>query len=409
MPNLNCNKINPTAAALPEFIKNKLMGHEADWIDQRKNGKPLVLGKHPGPNALMLQSNDYLALAKHPTIVKAQVDALQSLDHEVLMSAVFFHEGSSNKLFEQRMAAFVGYENAILSQSGWAANVGLLQVIADENTNVYIDFFTHMSFWEGIKSAKAKATPFRHNDVAHLESLIKKNGPGIIMVDSIYSILGSFTPLIAIANLASQYGCALVVDESHSLGTHGPNGAGLVAALGLQDQVHVITASLAKAFAGRAGMIFCSGKVARCFPFVSHPAIFSSALLCHEIAGLAATLDLVLEADERRKSLYEKSDYLRTHLSALGYHLSSESQIVSLESGTEAQTEILRDALEARDIFGAVFCSPATPKNRALIRFSVHSHLTYQELDKIISVCDEIRDEVGMKEWKSTKRHLKSN
>jgi CAI-1 autoinducer synthase len=282
-----------------------------------------------------------------------------------------------------------------------------MQAIADENTNVYIDFFTHMSLWEGIKSCGAKPFAFKHNDVAHLEKLIKKNGPGIILVDSVYSTMGSISPLKEIADISSQYGCAFVVDESHSLGTHGPKGAGLVAELDIRDKVHFITASLAKAFAGRAGIIICSEAVAKSFPYIAHPAIFSSVLLAHEIAGLSATLELIIQADDKRKQLHQKSRYFRDSLSSLGYNLDSVSQIIGLEAGTETETELLRDALEERNVFGSVFCTPATPKNRSLMRFSLNSDLTYEQLNYIIKACDEIRDEVGMWEWRSTKRKPK--
>jgi CAI-1 autoinducer synthase len=393
-------------AILPRFIAKKLAFYEKDLFADRKNGKFLVLGKAPTQNGVILQSNDYLSIAKHPEIIKKQVEVLSANSGALVLSSIFFHEGCQKSDFEQRFADYVGYEKAILAQSGWAANVGLLQVIADESTPVYIDFFAHTSLWEGIKSAGAKAVAFKHNDVEHLEKQIQKNGPGVILIDSVYSTLGDVAPLKEIANLSDRHGCALVVDESHSLGTHGPKGAGLVAELGIGDKVHFITASLAKAFAGRAGVVFCSNEVARCFPYVSHPAIFSSTLLPHEIAGLSATLDVIIGADRRRASLHRKAEYFRKGLDSLGYHLDSQSQIVSLEPGLESNTELLRDALEERDVFASVFCAPATPKNRALMRFSVNSEITYAQLDYILRVCDEIRDEVGMREWRSTKRRI---
>jgi len=320
------------------------------------------------------------------------------------MSAVFMHDGSDKAIFEADIAGFAGFESAILCQSGWAANVGLMQVIADSSTPVYIDFLTHMSLWEGIKSAGAPFHTFLHNDAAHLEKLIQRHGQGIILVDSLYSTTGDIAPLADIVDIANRYNCISVVDESHSLGTHGPEGRGLVAALGLTDRVHFITGSLAKAFAGRAGIIFCSKRFAQCYPYMAHPAIFSSALLPHEIAGLAATLKIIRKGDDRRKKLHENAMYLRQGLFDLGYAIVSQSQIISLEPGTEPETELLRDALEERNVFGSVFCAPATPKNRALMRFSLHSGLRREELDHVLRVCEEIRDDTGMWNWKSTKR-----
>jgi 7-keto-8-aminopelargonate synthetase-like enzyme len=162
--------------------------------------------------------------------------------------------------------------------------------------------------------------------------------------------------------------------------------------LGLTNQVDFITLSLAKTFAGRAGLIACSQRFAGYFPYISFPAIFSSALLDHEIAGLRATLEVIKESDNLREDLKIKSSYLRKELKQLGYKVESQSHIVSIESGNEERTETLRDALEERNIFGSVFCSPATPKNRALIRLSVNSKLSYDQLDYIIKCFRDIKD-----------------
>jgi CAI-1 autoinducer synthase len=196
-----------------------------------------------------------------------------------------------------------------------------------------------------------------------------------------------------------------VVDESHSLGTHGANGEGLVVELGLAGQVHFRTASLAKAFAGRAGFIACGNGANEYIKSESFPTIFSSALLPHDIAGLQAALEVIHDEGWRREQLHLKATYLRERLDELGYNLNnSASQIMSLESGTEQQTIILRDALESRGVFGSVFCAPATPKTRSAIRLSVNAMLSEAELESVVQVCRDIRDEVDLPSWPSTRR-----
>jgi len=204
--------------------------------------------------------------------------------------------------------------------------------------------------------------------------------------------------------LGEKYQCVLVIDESHSIGTHGPNGRGMVFELGLTNRVHFVVASLAKAFVNRAGIIACSKEFAGYFPYVSRPAIFSSAMLPVDSAGLSATLEIIFEADDKRKRLHENANHLRQNLDQLGYNVSSSaSQIIAIESGSEENTEILRDSLESRGVFGAVFCRPATPKNRSIIRLSVCASLTCLELKHIVQVFDEVKDETGMSSWKSTR------
>jgi CAI-1 autoinducer synthase len=165
------------------------------------------------------------------------------------------------------------------------------------------------------------------------------------------------------------------------------------------------TASLAKAFAGRAGIITCPKGFSEYFKFTSKPAIFSSALLPYEIAGLDKMLDLILVADKRRQRLHFNADYLREGLSALGYNIEdSQSQIIGIEAGTEWQTMVLKDALESSDVFGSVFCAPATAKKRALVRLSVNSSLTDSQLMDIINVFKKIRGDVELDKWRSTQR-----
>lgn len=397
--------ISQASAKEPCFLREHVNTYYQERVEKTWHGGHIMKGLAPTRDAVMLVSNDYLAVAEHPSILKAQTDALTREDNSLVMSSVFLHGECPQTRFEASMAAFVGTEDTLLCQSGYAANVGLLQAIATPHTPIYMDMVAHMSLWEGVKSADAPAYPFRHNSATHLQQLISRHGPGIVVVDSVYSTNGSVSPLQDVVAVANANDCVMVVDESHSLGTHGPHGAGLVAALGLKERVHFVTASLAKAFAGRAGLIACSRRLTEFIKYSSHPAIFSSALLPHEIAGLQATLELIRNADERRARLHHNANYLRQHLDELGYNVdASEAQIIALEAGPEQQTIILRDALEARGVFGSVFCAPATAANRSLIRLSVNASLTRAQLDHVIAVCADIRDEVDMWSWASTRR-----
>lgn len=379
----------------------------SDRVEKAWNGVHIMHGRTPDKDSIMLVSNDYLSISRHPDILRAQAEAIFAEGNGLLMSGIFLHGDNPQSNLECRLAAFMQAEQTVLCQSGWCANIGLLQSIADCKTPVYIDIHSHMSFWDGIKSAGAKPHLFYHNDLNHLEKKIKQHGSGIIAVDSIYSTNGSLCPLEELAKLGQQYQCVIVVDESHSLGTHGNYGEGLVASLGLTKKIHFRTASLAKAFVGRAGVITCSDRFADYFKFTSTPAIFSSTLLIHEIYALQKTLDVIISEGDRRRNLHNNSLFLRNKLTALGYNVDiSKSQIIPLEAGTELQTICLRNSLEKRNIFGSVFCPPATAKNRAMIRLSVNSSLTKTQLDYIAEACSQIRNEVDVSAWPSTKRKI---
>tara|TARA_R110002073_G_scaffold84612_3_gene201605 strand:- start:75077 stop:76363 length:1287 start_codon:yes stop_codon:yes gene_type:complete len=394
----------------PSFLQRRMDAFYIDRMENTWGGKHIMHGATPGAGAVQLMSNDYLSLVNHPKIIEAQVKSLRSASREVVMSGVFMHGQNPVSELESRLAMFSGYEAAVLSQSGYAANVGLIQALADENVPVYIDVHAHASLWEGIISAGATARPFRHNDFDHLKRQMKIHGPGVLCIDSVYSTLGSVAPLADIVAAAESEGCLIIVDESHSLGTHGEGGAGLVAEAGLQSRVHFVTASMAKAFAGRAGLILCSEEFREYFRCTARPAIFSSGLLSHEVAGLNATLDLIKKDDWRRTQLFRNAQRLRSGIAGLGYNLGScASQIIPIESGVEPATLKLRETLERYGIFGAVFCAPATPQKRSMVRLSVNAELSFAQIDYVVRALGEMRDEVGMWDWASTLRGRSRN
>jgi predicted RND superfamily exporter protein/7-keto-8-aminopelargonate synthetase-like enzyme len=367
---------------------------------ERIKGGHFVVGRIPDRDAVELWSNDYLSIGNHPKIVEAQVNALRSGDDDLYMSAVYLNDGSWQHRLEHQMAEFIGAESTVLCQSGWSANVGLIQALADASTPVYLDFYAHASFWEGARAADAPIHAFRHNRLDSLERLIGQHGPGLVLVDAIYSSIGTVCPLTEMADLAERTGCIIVVDESHSMGVYGPHGEGLVALLDLTEKVHYRTFSLSKAFVTRAGMVAGPERVMSMFPYESRPAIFSSAVLPHEVAALSATLQVIQDEGWRRQQLWHNAHYLRQGLSQLGFAVeSSTSHVISLHSGTEPQTVVLRDALEGLGIFGAVFCAPATPRNHALVRLSVNAALTKADLDRVIDVCRDIRDQKRVTPW----------
>lgn len=397
-------KIYNEPALLPSLRKRLDETFTPHWMTQW-GGKCILHGRNPGPDSIRLDGNDYLNISGHPEIVGAQIANLRCNSDSVIQSGAFLLNGHPSRELETAMAAWIGKEDGFICQSGYSANVGLLQAIANEETPVYLDTLAHTSLWEGVRAARAPAHPFRHNDPAHLSRVIARNGPGIVVVDSVYSTTGALCPLADMVEVAEQYGCTILVDESHSLGTHGPKGAGLCAELGLVDRVHFITASLAKAFAGRAGFFTVPAELRYYVLHHSYPNIFSSCLLPHEIAGLAATLDVIRSSDEARLRLHSNTQRLRASLRDMGYPIhQGTQQIISLEAGTEPDTMVLRDRLEERGVFGAIFCAPATSRNRAMVRLTLNAGLTESELDAIESVAREVAPLVKPWNWPIAKR-----
>jgi len=395
----------PAARRMPEFVTRRMDEHYVDRVQKLLGGEHMHVWTPPQPGAVMLAGNDYLCIANEAALIDAQVRTLQGTQGQMLMSSVFLQEGSFQHRLEAKLAAFMQAEDGVLAQSGWAANVGLLQSIAEPGIPVYLDMQAHASLWEGVQSAQALPVPFLHNSTAHLERQLEKHGGGVIVIDALYSTNGSVAPLLEFVELAERTGSILIVDESHSLGTHGPHGAGLVVEHGLTERVHFRTASLAKAFAGRAGFITCSSHFKGYFLSASRPAIFSSCLLNHELAWFDAAVDFIAQADARRAALHRNTQEVRARLSELGYCIDDGTeQIIALEAGPEPKTLVLRKALESRGIYGAVFCAPATAKNRSLVRLTLNSGMTQTEIEKLVAACADMRREVDLENWSSSSR-----
>jgi CAI-1 autoinducer synthase len=396
-----CNQINvATDPALhPQLQKRIERDFYPRWNDTWK-GQFVLHGRPAAPDAVRLDGNDYLSLTGHPEIIQAQIASIRQDNDFVIQSGAFLLDQHPSRNFEKTMAQWMGKEDGFLCQSGYTANVGLLQCIANADTPVFIDTMAHTSLWEGAHTARAPAFAFRHNDPDHLDKTLTRHGPGVVVVDSVYSTTGAICPLQEMVEVVEKHGAMILVDESHSLGTHGPQGAGLVAALGLAHRVHFITASLAKAFAGRAGFFTMPTALRYYVLSTSFPNIFSSCMLPHEIAALTATQKVIQHSDAARSQLQANTRQMRDRLSELGYpiHQGTE-QIIALEAGTEPETMALRDALEERGVFGAIFCAPATSRNRALVRMTVTAGLTQAEIDYVVQVAKEIAPKVKPWDW----------
>ncbi|MCW9033157.1 MAG: quorum-sensing autoinducer CAI-1 synthase [Rhodospirillales bacterium] len=377
-------------------------------ITQKTN---LYGGKHPlhaaigkswdKPSIVHMQSNDYLSIANDKRICRSKASYLLSYGHGDSVSRVFAHDRNDiHRKFEKRIAHLTKAEDAALVMSGYCANTGIVQCFAQSGTPVYIDIRAHASLWEGILSARAKARPFRHNNVEDLAKKIKRYGPGLVVVDSLYSTNGKMAPLADIVKAAEDGNCAIIVDETHSFGCHGPNGAGLVVELGLAERVHFRTIGLSKAVAARGGVVLGSRRNMEFFQYEARPMIFSTSVLGYEVAGFDTTLDIFASEPWRREKLHANHQYLKDGFLKLGYDVTeSDSQILSIVTGVVKDTVDFRNFLEKRDVIGSVFWDPATPKDKALMRFTVNTTLTQAQMDHTLDVCADALNEIDMTGW----------
>ncbi len=369
------------------------------YFDRVVDGNVLH-GRAPMASDVMLSGNDYLNIGNDPRIVGEQLDVLARHGEDIFMSGAYAQYLDQQNRLEEEYATWLGAEAAALCQSGFAANEGVIEAIAGPNTPIYIDMFAHASVWQGATVASAPAFAFRHNDAEHLRRQVAKHGPGLVAVESIYSTIGDFCQIYDILDVCEETGCMLVVDESHSIGVIGMQGEGLISHLGLTERVPFRVFSLSKAMVGRGGVVVGPARFVEYFRYESTPAIFSSAIFPNEVARFKATLSVVRGETHRRSRISGLGERLRSGLLERGYDVScSESQIIPLIAGPESETRRLRDALEANGVVGSVFCAPATPRKRSLVRLCVHNGLDTDQIDYILEVCSRIRDLVRPDRW----------
>ncbi|CAH1775318.1 unnamed protein product [Owenia fusiformis] len=312
--------------------------------------------------------------------------------------------------FQEAAAEWLNAEAVVLTKSGMDANCGLMEILLSNNDiPVYLDFLAHKTFRYGISAAKGEMIVFKHNNLEDLEAQMAKRGPGFIIVDSLYSSLGTIVPLKDICDLADKYGSALIVDESHGLGAHGDLGNGIVCQQGLEDRVHFRTAGLTKGLASTGGLFTGTKEFIKLFRGNTTKSVFSYAVQDYEAVRLLTALKIVKGATDRRESLHKKFTYLKQKMRDIGYHgyyLDQPSQIFGFCTGDYDNTVGLDRALKSKGIFPTAFTFPAAPRDRSLLRWTVTDQVTMEQLDYTLGVLKQFIDDGTAKpsEWPDYER-----
>ena len=252
-------------------------------------------------------SNDYLGISrseqlrfaiagelkKHPSL-----NSLGSTGSRLLTGNTCYAEE-----LEAKIAAFHGCEAGLLFSCGYMANVGLLSAIATSKDVIIYDTHVHASMHDGIQLSNAKAYPFRHNDLSHLENRLKKRQKGcFVCIESVYSIDGSFAPLKDISELCKKYEAYLIVDEAHAGGIFGPSGKGLSADKSIDAFAKVIT--FGKAFGTFGAIVLGSAVLKKCLLNFARSCIYTTALPPLSLAAIKCAYDIMPSMNQERDYLH---------------------------------------------------------------------------------------------------------
>jgi glycine C-acetyltransferase/8-amino-7-oxononanoate synthase len=352
-----------------------------------------------GRPVLLLCSNDYLGLAAHPRVREAAAEAALRWGAGAGASRLISGNMEPHHLLEERLAAFKGYEAALLFGSGYLANVGAISALAGPGEVVFSDELNHASIVDGCRLARAETFVYRHGDVEHLAwGLREGEGRGsLIVTDGVFSMDGDVAPLEDLTRLARNHGCRLMVDEAHATGALGPGGRGSVAAAGLSGEADLVVGTLGKALGSYGAYVCASAELREYLLNTARSFIFSTALPPPALAAALAALELLEAEPELVQRLNANAAALREGLAAEGLAAGGgESQIVPLEVGDAAATMELCERLLERGVFAQGIRPPTVPEGSSRLRFSVMATHEETELREAARLAGEAARELGM-------------
>jgi glycine C-acetyltransferase/8-amino-7-oxononanoate synthase len=352
-----------------------------------------------GSEVLLLCSNDYLGLAAHPEVREAAAEAALRWGAGAGASRLISGNMQPHQQLEGRLAAFKGYERALLFGSGYLANSGAIAALAGRGEVVFSDELNHASIIDGCRLSRAETFVYRHGDLEHLAWGLREAGgrAALIVSDGIFSMDGDIAPLEGLVGLAREHSCRLMIDEAHATGALGPGGRGSVAAAGLSGEVDLVVGTLGKAL-GSYGAYVCAGEelcdylinAARSFVFSTAPP--------PPVAAASLTALELLEAEPQRvERLAQNAAALREALADGGLPASaSQTQIVPLEVGEAEATMELCERLLARGVFAQGIRPPTVPEGSSRLRFTVMATHDADELRRAAGLVGAAARELGI-------------
>ena len=338
-----------------------------------------------GRRVLMFGSNAYLGLTNHPKLKEAAIAATEKYGTGCAGSRFLNGTLDSHLELEQRLAQFVGKDDAIIFSTGFQVNLGVISCLLGREDYIIWDELDHASIIEGIRLSFAKSFKFRHNDMASLERRLAQCAPDkvkLIIVDGVFSMEGDVCNLPEIVKLAERYNATVMVDEAHGFGVLGQNGRGVCNHYGLTDKVDLIMGTFSKSFASLGGFIAGDKTLINYLRHHARSYIFSASCTPASTAAAGAALDIMLSEPERLDHLWELTRYALERFRALGFEIGNPSPpiIPLFIRNNEATFCITRDVFE-EGVFVNPVVSPAVAPEDTLIRFSLMATHTKEQLD----------------------------
>ncbi len=353
-----------------------------------------------GKKVVTISSNNYLGLAKDPRVISAGVKALEKFG--IGCTGSRFLNGTLNlhRTLERDISGFLNREDSIVMSTGFQANQGTISCLLGRKDVAFSDRENHASIYEGCAVAPGKTLRYRHNDMEHLEYLLKKNSQikgKLIITDSVFSMSGDVANLPDIVRLAKNYGATLLVDEAHGMGVLGDGGRGACEYFNVEKDVDIYMGTFSKSLGSIGGFISAKSSVAEYIRHKASAFIFTAALPPASVAGVIAGLHILADDGERRNRLHENTAYVKRAFFDMGIQVNNNQvPIVPIQIGDEALTLYMNRLLFDDGVFAGVAVSPVVPPLKAMIRTSYTCEHTQEDLDQVLGSFKKNMKQLGV-------------
>ncbi len=356
-----------------------------------------------GRRRIMLGSNNYLGLTICPEVVEAGIRALEKYGTGCSGSRFLNGTLDLHLELEAELAKFLGTEDCITFGTGFQSNAGIISAVVGMHDYVICDRENHASIYAGCQLSYGKLLRFHHNDMADLESCLKRvpdDCGALVVVDGVFSMGGDLANLPEVVRLAKQYGARVMVDDAHGLGVLGPGGRGTAFHFGLEKEVGLFMGTFSKSLASLGGYVAGSAKVIDYIRHNSRPFIFSAALPPANAAVALAALRHLEAHPELPVRLREISEYARAGFAKRGIRIRESAlevptPIVPIYTYTQEATLVAVRKIYEAGVYVNSVLPPATPEGECLLRTSyMASHteaLLDEAMDSIAAVMQAMR------------------
>jgi len=356
-----------------------------------------------GSKVINFCANNYLGLANHPQLINAVKAGLDS--HGFGMASVRFICGTqdSHKQLEQRLADFLGMDDAILYSSCFDANGGLFETLLGPEDAIISDALNHASIIDGVRLCKAQRYRYANNDMAELKACLEQAKAAgarhiLIATDGVFSMDGVIANLRGVCDLADEYDALVMVDDSHAVGFVGQQGRGTHEYCDVMGRVDIITGTLGKALGGASGGYTAARKeVVEWLRQRSRPYLFSNSLAPSIVAASLAVLDLLEQGDELRDRLWDNARLFRKLMSDAGFTLAgADHAIIPVMLGEAKLAQQFASRLQQQGIYVTGFFYPVVPKGHARIRTQISAAHSREQIEQAVAAFVAVGKELGV-------------